>query len=80
MARYAFTLHINLPAYILFLDLCIDLGLPKGQTRNSTFNTNNWVESAFRTMDTVFLRHRKNKRYGSLAAVIVLANLTRHQD
>lgn len=39
-----------------------DIGMPKGQTRDSTWNTNNWVERAWRVFDQVFLNYRKNKR------------------
>lgn len=40
-----------------------DIGMPKGQTRDSTWNTNNWVERAWRSLDQIFLDYRKNKRY-----------------
>jgi hypothetical protein len=40
----------------------LDEGLPEGQTRDGTWNTNNWVESSFRTFKQVFLENRKNKR------------------
>ncbi|KAF7965873.1 hypothetical protein HWV62_41176 [Athelia sp. TMB] len=39
-----------------------DIGLPLGQTRDGTFNTNNWTEAAFKTFDLIFLESRKNKR------------------
>jgi len=43
-------------------DLCTDIGLPAGQTRDGVWNTNNWIESAFRTFDTVMLEFKKMKR------------------
>lgn len=47
---------------ILWPESCTDIGLPLGQTRDGTFNTNNWTEAAFKTFDLVFLESRKNKR------------------
>jgi hypothetical protein len=44
-------------------DLCTDIGLPRGQSRDGPFNTNNWAEAAFRVFDTVFLELLKNKRF-----------------
>lgn len=44
-------------------DLMTDIGLPPGQTRDGTYNTNNWTEAAFRTFDLVMLRGVSNKRY-----------------
>ncbi|KIM87288.1 hypothetical protein PILCRDRAFT_271067 [Piloderma croceum F 1598] len=52
-------------------DLCTDIGLPQGQTRDGTFNTNNWTESAYRTFDVVFLENRKNKRIDRLMSILV---------
>ena len=39
-----------------------DIGLPADQTRDGPWNTNNWIERAFRTFDSVFLDNRDNKR------------------
>lgn len=39
-----------------------DIGMPPAQTREGTWNVNNWIESAFRVFDTVFLDNRRNKR------------------
>lgn len=39
-----------------------DIGLPPGQTRDGTWNTNNWTEIAFQVFDKVFLENRYNKR------------------
>ena len=39
-----------------------DIGLPEGQTRDETWNTNNWIERNFRTVDSIFLGFRCNKR------------------
>lgn len=57
-------------------DSCTDIGLPPGQTRDSTFNTNNWTESAFRTFDTVFLENRKNKRYCQPVVTLIYVLMT----
>lgn len=40
----------------------LDEGLPPGQTRDGVWNTNNFVESAFRVFNAVFLENRRNKR------------------
>lgn len=40
-----------------------DIGLPAGQTRDGTWNVNNWTERAFLAFDTIFLDNRRNKRY-----------------
>jgi hypothetical protein len=40
----------------------LDKGLPPGQTRDGPWNTNNHIESGFRTLKVVFLELRKNKR------------------
>ncbi|EED82568.1 predicted protein [Postia placenta Mad-698-R] len=54
-----------------FIDEWIHIGLPSTQTRDGTWNTNNWVESAFRVFDSVFLEHRVNKRIDRLASIIL---------
>ncbi|KAG8955776.1 hypothetical protein FRC03_011062 [Tulasnella sp. 419] len=54
-----------------WLQYFTDINLPKDQTRDGTWNTNNWVESAFRVFDAVFLGHRKNKRIDRLAMIIL---------
>ena len=43
--------------------LFTDIGLPPGQTRDGTWNVNNWTERAFLVFDTIFLDNRHNKRY-----------------
>lgn len=43
-------------------DLWADSGLPAGTSRDGILNTNNWIESAFRTFKLVFLGNRNNKR------------------
>jgi hypothetical protein len=43
-------------------DSTTDIGLPKDQTRDSGWNTNNPIESAFRVFDLVFLNLLQNKR------------------
>lgn len=39
-----------------------DIGMPAGQTRDGTWNVNNWTERAFLVFDTIFLDNRRNKR------------------
>jgi hypothetical protein len=46
----------------LWREHVLDEGLPAGQTRDGPWNTNNWIESSFRTFGVVFLESRKNKR------------------
>ena len=41
---------------------CTDIGLPDDQSRDGPWNTNNYVESAFRVFDVVFLGLLQNKR------------------
>ncbi|TFK84165.1 hypothetical protein K466DRAFT_497090 [Polyporus arcularius HHB13444] len=48
-----------------------DIGLPEGQTRDGTWNTNNYIERSFRTFDAIFLEHRKNKRLDRLVLIII---------
>ncbi|KAI0744700.1 hypothetical protein C8Q76DRAFT_605694, partial [Earliella scabrosa] len=48
-----------------------DIGLPSDQTRDGPWNTNNWIERAFRTFDAIFLDHRANKRIDRLAIIIL---------
>lgn len=52
------------------LALVTDEGLPKGRTRDGPWDTNNWIESSFRTFNIVFLEHRKNKRHVSTMLVM----------
>lgn len=47
-----------------FIETFTDMGLPEGQTRDGQWNTNNWVEAAFKVFNVVFLDGRSNKRYG----------------
>lgn len=42
---------------------CTDMGVPPGLTRSDIWNTNNHLERAFRTIDTVFLDSTYMKRY-----------------
>ncbi|TFK84227.1 hypothetical protein K466DRAFT_496987, partial [Polyporus arcularius HHB13444] len=46
-----------------WIPIFTDIGLPEGQTRDGTWNTNNFIERSFRTFDAIFLEHRKNKRH-----------------
>jgi hypothetical protein len=45
----------------------LDVGLPPGQSRDGPWNTNNYIESGFRTLKMVFLESRKNKRFAPTA-------------
>lgn len=45
-----------------FIEHVTDEGLPLGQTRDGVWNTNNNIESSFRTLNKVFLQNRQNKR------------------
>ncbi|RPD52038.1 hypothetical protein L227DRAFT_568860, partial [Lentinus tigrinus ALCF2SS1-6] len=53
-----------------------DIGLPSDQSRDGPWNTNNWVERAFRTFDGVFLEARENKRIDRLVMIILNDFLT----
>lgn len=53
------------------LDLATDAGLPPGQTKDGSWNTNNWVEASFRTFKFVFLEQRRNKRIDRLLTIIL---------
>jgi hypothetical protein len=44
------------------LEESTDIGLPADQTRDGPWNTNNYIESAFRVFDVVFLGLLQNKR------------------
>jgi len=46
---------------LMIPDMWTDIGLPTGRNRDDMLNTNNWVERAFKTFDTVFLNCRANK-------------------
>ncbi|KAJ6609158.1 hypothetical protein B0H10DRAFT_1954814 [Mycena sp. CBHHK59/15] len=48
-----------------------DIGMPPDQSWDSTWNTNNWSESAFKTFDSIFLQNRQNKRIDRLASIIL---------
>ena len=43
------------------LEECTDIGLPADQSRDGPWNTNNYIESAFRVFDVVFLGLLQNK-------------------
>ncbi|KAJ6565760.1 hypothetical protein DFH09DRAFT_919333, partial [Mycena vulgaris] len=53
-----------------------DIGMPPNQSRNGTWNTNNWTESAFKTFDSVFLQ---NKRIDRLALTVLCDFLPYYQ-
>ncbi|KAJ9120050.1 hypothetical protein QFC22_002947 [Naganishia vaughanmartiniae] len=48
-----------------------DAGLPTGASRDGPMNTNNYAESSFRTIKTVFLAGMKNKRVDQLVCIII---------
>ncbi|KAK6988953.1 hypothetical protein R3P38DRAFT_3373654 [Favolaschia claudopus] len=48
-----------------------DIGMPPGQSRDGTWNTNNWAETAFKQFNTVFLDNKHNKRIDQLASVVL---------
>ncbi|KAJ9120593.1 hypothetical protein QFC22_002522 [Naganishia vaughanmartiniae] len=52
--------------------LWTDIGLPeKGATRDGVLNTDNWIESAFKTFKAIFLGGKKNRRVDRLIAVLL---------
>ncbi|KAK6988478.1 hypothetical protein R3P38DRAFT_2573229 [Favolaschia claudopus] len=54
-----------------WIPLFTDIGMPPGQSRDGTWNTNNWAETAFKQFNTVFLDNKHNKRIDQLASVIL---------
>jgi hypothetical protein len=58
--------HLDMPGLggLIFKNtgMFLDDGLPEGFTRDGPYNTNNWVERAFRTFDEIFFNRRTNKR------------------
>ncbi|KAJ7640529.1 hypothetical protein B0H17DRAFT_884651, partial [Mycena rosella] len=54
-----------------WIETFTDIGMPANQTRDGTWNTNNWAETAFKTFDSVFLDNRMNKRIDRLAVIIL---------
>ncbi|KAJ7710692.1 hypothetical protein B0H17DRAFT_1123811 [Mycena rosella] len=48
-----------------------DIGMPPRQSRDSTWNTNNWAETAFKKFNTIFLGNKQNKRIDRLAETIL---------
>ncbi|KZT29402.1 hypothetical protein NEOLEDRAFT_1215062 [Neolentinus lepideus HHB14362 ss-1] len=54
-----------------WIPLFTDIGLSPDQTRDGTLNTNNWIESQFRTFDLVFLDSHQNKRIDRLGTIIL---------
>lgn len=47
---------------VSLLEYWTDEGLPTGASRDGPLNTNNYAESGFRTIKTLFLGGMKNKR------------------
>ncbi|KAJ7176820.1 hypothetical protein C8R46DRAFT_1346767 [Mycena filopes] len=54
-----------------WIPMFTDIGLPPEQSRDGTWNTNNWAETAFKQFNAVFLDNKHNKRIDHLAAVIL---------
>ncbi|KAJ7474222.1 hypothetical protein FB451DRAFT_1558412 [Mycena latifolia] len=52
-----------------------DIGMPPDQSRDGTWNTNNWAETAFKQFNSVFLDNKHNKRIDRLALVILMQHL-----
>ncbi|KAJ6497245.1 hypothetical protein DFH09DRAFT_945637 [Mycena vulgaris] len=52
-----------------------DIGMPLDQSRDGTWNTNNWAETAFKQFNSVFLDNKHNKRIDRLALVILTQHL-----
>ncbi|KAJ6450285.1 hypothetical protein C8R45DRAFT_946892 [Mycena sanguinolenta] len=55
----------------LWIDMFTDIGLPDGQSRDDTWNTNNWADSGFKQFNAVFLDNEHNKRFDQLASIIL---------
>ncbi|KAK7015046.1 hypothetical protein R3P38DRAFT_2544135 [Favolaschia claudopus] len=54
-----------------WIKLFTDIGMPPGQSRDDTWNTNNWAETAFKQFNAVFLDNKHNKRIDQLASIIL---------
>ncbi|KAJ7674056.1 hypothetical protein DFH06DRAFT_1467400 [Mycena polygramma] len=54
-----------------WIPMFTDIGMPPGQSRDDTWNTNNWAETAFKQFNTVFLDNKQNKRIDQLASIIL---------
>jgi len=62
LGECAFDLAAGLCVIDVSLEECTDIGLPDDQSRDGPWNTNNYIESAFRVFDVVFLGLLQNKR------------------
>ncbi|KAF7328148.1 hypothetical protein MVEN_02572200 [Mycena venus] len=54
-----------------WIPMFTDIGMPPDQSRDGTWNTNNWAETAFKQFNSVFLDNKHNKRIDHLASVIL---------
>lgn len=64
-----------------FIESTTDIGLPRDQSRDNGWNTNNPIESAFRVFDLVFLNLLQNKRWALLNYhnfTSIILNLQKH--
>ncbi|KAJ7308723.1 hypothetical protein DFH08DRAFT_488600 [Mycena albidolilacea] len=54
-----------------WIDSFTDIGMPPGQSRDDTWNTNNFAETAFKQFNAIFLGNKHNKRIDQLASIIL---------
>ncbi|KAJ7743233.1 hypothetical protein DFH07DRAFT_979671 [Mycena maculata] len=54
-----------------WIPMFTDIGMPPGQSRDGTWNTNNWAETAFKQFNVIFLDNKHNKRIDRLASIIL---------
>ncbi|KIJ43275.1 hypothetical protein M422DRAFT_253479 [Sphaerobolus stellatus SS14] len=62
--------HAPNPALARWLSYVTDILLPPGVTRDGSYNTNNWTESAWLVFDKTILNMRANKRIDRLLLLI----------
>ncbi|KAF8155067.1 hypothetical protein K438DRAFT_1987286 [Mycena galopus ATCC 62051] len=58
-----------------WIPMFTNIGMPPNQSRNGTWNTNNWAETAFKQFNAVFLDNKQNKRHDH-PSVAALRDLT----
>ncbi|KAJ7310843.1 hypothetical protein DFH08DRAFT_898478 [Mycena albidolilacea] len=54
-----------------WIDSFTDIGMPPGQSRDDTWNTNNFAETAFKQFNAIFMGNKHNKRTDQLASIIL---------
>ncbi|KAJ7180200.1 hypothetical protein C8R43DRAFT_941883 [Mycena crocata] len=54
-----------------WIPMFTDIGMPSDQSRDGTWNTNNWAETAFKQFNTIFLDNKHNKRIDRLCSIIL---------